>query len=273
MKQRILLAALALSLCISIGMATATTVPTMNVPCLTYESYTDRPGNFIMNDYATMSGYNSFQASSLANAGGVDEMTKVAVLPVDMCLGAPVEKSYQSVNMNFWKNGQTVDPAVQETVQSDITVGAVNPATGSFTVPTINADGSLNGDANERYDLFSSTVGGTTGTPTVGTGNVLTGITDDGSHQVFSTIQSVQDDWITATGADSAGTDSNVLSSFTTASLPTNTGAVTPYVQFDWQDARGWKPVTNDANGLWTIQNTVNYKMEPIEFNTQFNFV
>lgn len=237
----------------------------------TYSSYTNRPGNFVMNDFAGVTGWNSFQASSLANAGTVDEMTKVTALPVPTFSiscgqhGAPEEKSYQSISMEFYKYGTTVDPFVSETVSSDITVGAANS-----NIPYINTDtGALVGDATSRYDLFSSTVGGYAGTPQVSNGKLI-GVTDDYTRSVFSQIQSYQDDFISATGADSAGTLGWAPTSYTTASLAPETSTASPYVKFNWQDTRGWKPVTGDWDGTWVIQNSIDYQMVQIPFNTQF---
>lgn len=231
-----------------------------------YQSVTDRPGNFAMTDTASVSGWNSFQASTFANAGGVSEMTQVKALPVPTASGfsgAPEEKSSQCIYMEFTKDGTTVDPAVQETVISDITVGSVS----TTTVPTMDSvTGNLVGSTKGAgYDLFTSTVGGVAGTPIKDANNKLIGISDDYQRYVFANVQSVQDDYISATGKDSAGTNSIALTSWTTASVGSPTMPEnTPYVQFDWQDMRGYRVDVNGVafSGLpeWTIQNSAFYQ-------------
>ena len=106
---------------------------------------------------------------------------------------APEETSHETVQMNFVKNGQTVDPLVGETIDSDITVGAV----GTTTVPTFTSTGDITADPNERYDIMHYTMGGSAGTPVISNG-ALSSITNDGSRQVFSQILSSQDDYIHA---------------------------------------------------------------------------
>ena len=220
-----------------------------------YQSYTDRPGNFIMNDIASVSGFISFAATTLANAGGIYEMTQVNTLPCNMQLGAPEEKSYQKINLNFYKDGTVTDPAVQEIVQSDITVGSTSTA----KIPTFGPNGILTpgSGVGEGYDIMQSTVGGIVGTPIQTNGHVtgINGISGS-AREVFANIESAQDDYIWAQGADSAGTDSDTLSSWTTAQVGSSTMPEgTPYNQFTWQDTRGYGLVPDQ----WTIQNIVSF--------------
>ena len=262
--SKILVALITLVICAGVVMAAD----------FSYQSVTDRPGNFFMNNQATTSGYANFQSSTLANAGGIDEMTMVNVNPVNMALGAPLAETYQNVYLDFFKHGTTVDPAVQETVISKITVGAVSTA----KVPTFGLGGSLEvgSGVGEGYDLFTSTVGGIVGTP-VSSGGHLTGINSadeaGAPRYVFSQVQSAQDDYVWAQGRDSAGNidtngnPSNVMNSFTTAfvgspTMPENT----PYTLFDWMDTRGFE--VNQPNE-WAIQNTVNYQqILPSDYRT-----
>jgi hypothetical protein len=254
MKQTIILAALALSLCL--GMASASD--------MTFTEQINRPGNFDMTDNAQISGWNSWSHMSSATAGTADMSSMFGTLAVP-CGAAPLETSHETVQMTFTKNGQTVDPLIGETIDSAITVGAV----GTSIVPTFDASGNIaQGAIDERYDIMKYTMGGSAGTPIIdSTTHTLTGITNDGSRQVFSQIMSSQDDYIHAMGFDSAGNANPVLTSYTDVALAPLTSAASPYVQLNWQDSRGWAPVVGDLNGAWKITNMVNYQMYNIPFN------
>jgi hypothetical protein len=237
----------------------------INTPVLSYTSYTNRPGNFILSDIATASGHNSFQASVLATVGGIDEVTKVSTLPANPG-SSPEEKSLQQIYMDFFKDGSSVDPAMWETIKSDITVGTKSNA----IIPTFDDNGNIpTNTLSEGYDIATMTVGGVAGTP-ISNNHVLTGIVPDYQRYVFSNIQSYQDDYISYTGEDSAGTNSNVLTSYTTASVssPAMLGVDTPYVKFGVTDMRGYRVDASNVNGPiawsgapdWTIQTNVNYE-------------
>jgi hypothetical protein len=218
-----------------------------------------RPNNFQLTDNAQMSGWNSWSHMSSATAGTADMSSMFGTLPVP-CGGAPLETSHETVQMTFIKNGQTLDPLIGETIDSDITVGAV----GTSAVPTFDAQGNIPQAAiDERYDIAKYTIGGSAGTPVINNG-ALTGITNDGSRQVFSQIMSSQDDYFHAMGYDSAGNANPMITSYTDVTIPTESQA---YRQFNWQDSRGWKPVAGDLNGEWKISNMINYQMYPIAFN------
>jgi len=221
-----------------------------------------RPGNFALTDNAQMTGLNSWSHMSSASAGTADISSMFQTLNVPNC-AAPRETSHETVQMTFVKNGQTVDPLIGETIDSDITVGAV----GTSVIPTFDTTGNIAQAAiDERYDIMHYTMGGSAGTPTI-TNGALTGITNDGSRQVFSQIMSSQDDYIHAMGFDSAGNANPVLTSYTDVALAPLTSAASPYVQLNWQDSRGWAPVVGDLNGAWKITNMVNYQMYNIPFN------
>jgi hypothetical protein len=177
---------------------------------------------------------------------------------LDVAFGCPEEKSHETVQMNFFKNGQTVDPLVGETIDSDITVGAV----GTTTVPTFDATGNIPQAAiDERYDIMHYTMGGSAGTPTV-TNGALSGIANDGSRQVFSQILSSQDDYIHAQGFDSAGNVYAVPTSYTDVVIPGTPGTSESqaYRQFNWKS-------DGTDNGVWNINNMVQYQVYPIQFN------
>jgi hypothetical protein len=202
----------------------------------------------------------------MATAGTFDSTSMFKTLDVPTSFsGAPEETSHETVTLNFVKNGQTVDPLVGETIDSDITVGAV----GTSVVPTFDSNGNIPAAAvDERYDIMHYTIGGSAGTPVI-TNGALTGITNDGSRQVFSQIMSSQDDYIHAQGFDSAGNVYAVPTSYTDVVIPghPNTDESQAYRQFNWQDTRSWKPVNGDANGVWDINNIIQYQIYPIQFN------
>ena len=214
----------------------------------------NRPGNYAYSDSATMTGWNSWSHSMSATAGTFDSISQFKTLDVP-CNAAPEEKSHEAITLNFVKNGQSVDPLVGETIDSDITVGAV----GTSTVPTFSATGAIPQAAiDERYDIMHYTMGGSAGTYD-NTGTLIPG-GNDGSRQVFSQIMSSQDDFIQATGYDSAGNLNPVMTSYTQATIPGTPGTdeSQAYRQFNWIDARGWAPTIGDLNGEWKITNQIN---------------
>lgn len=260
MKQTIVVVALALSFCFVIGMANAVNGD------MVFSEQINRPGNFNYADTATMTGWNSWSHQSMATAGTFDSTSMFNTLNVPTSFSsAPEETSHETVTLNFVKDGQTVDPLVGETIDSDITVGAV----GTSVVPTFDTTGNINPSAvDERYDIMHYTIGGSAGTPVISSG-ALQSITNDGSRQVFSQIMSSQDDYIHAQGFDSAGNVYAVPTSYTDAIIPgtPGTGESQAYRQFNWQDTRGWKPVYGDSNGAWGNSNIIQYQIYPIQFN------
>jgi hypothetical protein len=226
----------------------------VDIPSFTYESHVDRPGNFAMTDTANGYGYNTFQASSYATAGGVSEMTTVKPLPANPG-SAPFEHSYQSVYMQFCKDGTIVDPAVKETTVSDWTVGTLSNA----IIPVLDSTGNMQSSAlSEGYDVGSFTVGAIAGFP-VTNNNVLSGIIPDHQRYVFAQANMYTDDHFMTVGEDSAGTNGIDLTSYTkletgSASMP----ELTPYLQIKSSDMRGYLVDTGAAyTGIpdWTIQN------------------
>lgn len=262
MKAIEIMVALAISLLAIAGISSACDIPAITPGDIQFSEQINRPGNFAYSDTATLTGWNSWSHQSTANAGTMDSTSMFKTL--DVAFGCPEEKSHETVQMNFFKNGQTVDPLVGETIDSDITVGAV----GTTTVPTFDATGNIPQAAiDERYDIMHYTMGGSAGTPTV-TNGALSGIANDGSRQVFSQILSSQDDYIHAQGFDSAGNVYAVPTSYTDVVIPGTPGTSESqaYRQFNWQDTRGWKSDGTD-NGVWNINNMVQYQVYPIQFN------
>jgi len=226
----------------------------------------NRPGNFIYTDGTptnptVMSGWNGWSHSMSATAGTFDSISQFKTLDVP-CNAAPEEKSHEAITLNFYKNGQTVDPLVGETIDSDITVGAV----GTSTIPTFSTTGNIPQAAvDERYDIMHYTMGGSAGIYD----NTGTLTSNDGSRQVFSQIMSSQDDFIHAQGFDSAGNVYAVPTSYTDVVIPGTPGTdeTQAYRQFNWIDSRGWAPTVGDLNGEWKITNQINYQMYNIPFN------
>jgi len=261
MKAIEIMVALAISLLAIAGISSACDIPAITPGDIQFSEQINRPGNFAYSDTATLTGWNSWSHQSTANAGTMDSTSMFKTL--DVAFGCPEEKSHETVQMNFFKNGQTVDPLVGETIDSDITVGAV----GTTTVPTFTSTGDITADPNEQYDIMHYTMGGSAGTPVISNG-ALSSITNDGSRQVFSQILSSQDDYIHAKGFDSAGNVYAVPTSYTDVVIPGTPGTSESqaYRQFNWQDTRGWKSDGTD-NGVWNINNMVQYQVYPIQFN------
>lgn len=244
MKAIEIMVALAISLSAIAGIGSAITPGDFQ-----FSEQINRPGNFNFADTANMEGWNTWSHESIASAGAFESNSIFKTLDVP-CGSAPEEKSFEEVTLNFFKNGQTVDPLIGERIDSDITVGAFNNVKPDFTTA-----GDITGDPNARYDIMKYNIGGTAGA--------------DGSRFVNSQILSSQDDYIHARGFDSAGNLNPVVTSFTDVVIPgmPGTDESQAYRQFNWQDSRGWKPVVGDANGAWDISNLIDYKLYEIPFN------
>ena len=215
---------------------------------VTFSESIIRPGNFAYTDNVALDGWNTWSHTSTSDAGSFVAMSSFNLLPVP-CGSAPIENSFEQMNINFFKNGETVDPCMGEIVQSGITVGAVGGIGANH--PLLGANGNLIGDANDRYDLAQYQM-------------LASGSAGAQGFQVSSLLFSSQDDFLSATGYDSAGTNSDVPTSFTTITKGWDSQA---YSELNWQDTRSWKPVVGDTNGVWDIQNMVQFENYPIAFN------
>jgi hypothetical protein len=244
--------------------------PALATDSFTFNEQINRPGNFVYTDNAAMSGWNQWSHSMSADAGNFASESAFNLIPVPNG-AAPEEKSHENVQLNFVKYGLEIDPMMGETIDSDITVGAV----GTSTIPTFDTQGNIPANTlDERYDLMQYTIGGNAGTYD----KTKDTFTNDQTRGVNSQIFSSQDDYIHAIGYDSAGNENlvngqPVMTSWDEATVmggwkPADSS---PYVQFNWQDTRSWKPVTGNLNGVWDINNLVQYKMYPIVWNQQFH--
>ena len=218
---------------------------------ITFSESINRPGNFVYTDTATMSGWNTWQHMSSSDAGSFAAASTFSLLDVPQG-SAPLETSFEQMNLDFTKYGTMSDPCMGEIVQSGVTVGAVGGIGANHpTIGTLGATaGQLIGDANDRYDLAQYNM--------MASGDYLNGF------QVSSLLFSSQDDYLSAEGYDSAGTGDIIPTSY---ALITKGWDSQAYSELNWQDTRGWTPVSGDPNGVWDISTMVEFQNYPIAFN------
>jgi hypothetical protein len=215
---------------------------------MVFTEHINRPGNFAFTDTASMEGWNEWSHQSMASAGGFMSESQFKTLDVPDG-AAPEEKSFEQMTLYFTKEGQIVDPLVGEEIDTDITVGTVDNVKPEFL-----PNGDITGDPNARYDMAKYNMQAFV-QPLRAVGG--------GAKGVSSQLLSSQDDYIHVRGFDSAGNIDPVETSFTDVIIPSDSQA---YRQFNWQDSRVWTP-DDTANGVWDIQNLIDYQMYDIEFN------